>query len=90
MSKKNHSFHANTVIKMYVSTGYVGSQHEEEDTLEAWTGISDPQSRSLEDVEKAIDDACQEFIWNHIDSSWEVADEGNGEDDEGECDEEDG
>lgn len=60
-------------VTFKVTTGFVGSEREETIELES-LGIIESQYESEEELNRDIDDAFQEWLWNNIDTNWYIED----------------
>ncbi|MGE7840673.1 DUF7167 family protein [Lysinibacillus sp. NPDC093712] len=56
-------------VTFSVSTGYVGSRREETYKLED-LGIIESEYETEQELEKAVGEAYEEWIWESIDSTW--------------------
>ena len=65
-------YNAEDKITFTLSIGFAGGVHEEEDTLEGWTGISEFAISDMthEQVEDALEDAWGDWSRNYIDGGW--------------------
>lgn len=57
-------------VTFRVSTGYVGSEREEEITLQE-LGLDDLEG---EELNAALEDAYKVWLWENIDTSWDLED----------------
>ncbi|QIC46225.1 hypothetical protein GAG94_03240 [Lysinibacillus sphaericus] len=56
-------------VTFSVSTGYVGSRREETYKLED-LGIIESEYETEQELEKAIGEAYEEWVWENTDSTW--------------------
>lgn len=56
-------------VTFVVSTGYVGSRREETYNLED-LGIIESEYETEKELEKAIDEAYADWVWENIDTGW--------------------
>lgn len=68
-------YNAECKIQFTLSIGFSGVGHEEEDTLEGWTGINEYALSAMTDeqAEDALEDAWRDWSSNYIDGGWRKA-----------------